>query len=483
MKVGVLPEVMGVATKQEATANNPRLLLLFSALIVMAFSRGSPLVSVAALLLAAVATGVALMHPSAELKGNWQRRAEWVLVLSLLLTGLFVTAALLARAFAAQGSPAWEAVVAVYTIFGLAGALLFFQRSPQMNWAFALFLLVHTAIAVAFLRSSPALIDVEVFLRNAAVAVLHGQNPYAMTIPNIYPPKLAEQFYGPGVVIDGRVTSGFPYPPFTLLVAIPGHLLGDVRYGQLIAMLVTALILRRLATDRVGRAVAVLGVAAPTAIPVLTLAWTEPTLVALLACLVLALERRRYAIAAAFLGLFLVSKQYVVIVIPLVWLIRHWLTRRTILIGLGLGAAVTLPFFVVDPSAFWKAIVEFQLIQPFRSDSVSLLVSSVNTFGWPPPWTYSVLPLAGGGLTAMALARRAPRTPAAFAAAVGLTLLVTILLSKEAFMNYYYLVSGAFLIAAVTWPTQQPLTGPEQPRPPTTVPMKIREIETTMNYR
>ena len=157
---------------------------------------------------------------------------------------------------------------------------------------------------------------------------------------------------------------------------------------------------------------------------------------------------------AVFLGLFLVSKQYVVIAIPVIWLICQRLTRRMISISLGVAIAVTLPFFLADPAAFWKAIVEFQLVQPFRADSLSLLVSSVNTFGWPPPWTYGVLPLLGGGLTAIALALRAPRTPAAFAAGVGLTLLVTILLSKQAFMNYYFLVSGAFLIAAVAWPMQ-----------------------------
>ena len=133
-----------------------------------------------------------------------------------------------------------------------------------------------------------------------------------------------------------------------------------------------------------------------------------------------------------------------------------------IFVGLGVATAVTLPFVLVGPAAFWRAIVEYQLIQPFRSDSISLLVSSVNTFGWPPPWTYGVLPFVGGGLTAIALALRAPRTPAALAAGIGLTLLVTILLSKQAFMNYYFLVSGAFLIAAVDWPTQQPLTPPEQ---------------------
>jgi len=163
---------------------------------------------------------------------------------------------------------------------------------------------------------------------------------------------------------------------------------------------------------------------------------------------------------AVFLGLFVVSKQYVVIAIPIIWLIRQWLTRRVILISVGVAAVATLPFFLIDPAAFWKTIVQYQLIQPFRADSVSLLVSSVNTFSWPPPWTYGALPLLGGGLTALAVALRAPRTPAAFAAGVGLTLLVTILLSKQAFMNYYFLVSGAFLIAAVAWPTRPEPTNP-----------------------
>jgi hypothetical protein len=463
MKPGVLPVVVGVAQKREATANSPRVLLLFSALMVMIFASaapGSPITSVVALLVAAVAAAVALLRPTAVRGGDWQRRAEWMLVVSLLLAGLILTSAVLARAFADLASPLWLTVVAIYAILGLAGALMLSRRLPHIKWAFTLFLLVHVAMTVAFLRSSPAAIDVAVFLRDGSVAVLHGHNPYAMTIPNIYPPQLTELFYGPGVVINGRVTSGFPYPPIALLVAVPGHLLGDVRYGQLIAMLVTVLVLRRLASDRVGRAAAVLGVAAPMAIPMLSGAWTEPTLVALLACLILALERRRAVFVGVLLGLFLVSKQYVVIVIPLIWLIRQWLTRRAILIGLGLAAAITLPFFLINPAAFWKAIVEYQLIQPFRSDSISLVVSSVNTFGWPPPWTYAVLPLAGGGLTALALALHAPRTPSAFAAAVGLTLLVTILLSKQAFMNYYFFVSGAFLIAAVAWPTQQPLRRP-----------------------
>ena len=462
MSLGTHSTAEKTRKKWDATANASRLLLLFSALLVMTFTRGAPAhaFALAALVVAALATGVALLHPTALRDLVRLSRAELTLIGTLLLAGLVFSAGTLALALADLASPLWLSVIAVYTFLGLAAALPLARRLPSMKWAFPLFLIAHTVTTVVFLRWSPAAIDVQVFLHDGAIAVLHGHNPYAMTFPNIYPSQLSDLFYGPGVVMNGRITSGFPYLPVSLLVAIPGQLLGDVRYSQLIAMIVTALVLRRLASDQVGRAAAVLGVASVSAIPVLNGAWTEPTIVALLACLVLALDRRRYSFVAVFLGLFLVSKQYVVIAIPVIWLICQRLTRRMISISLGVAIAVTLPFFLADPAAFWKAIVEFQLVQPFRADSLSLLVSSVNTFGWPPPWTYGVLPLLGGGLTAIALALRAPRTPAAFAAGVGLTLLVTILLSKQAFMNYYFVVSGAFLIAAVAWPTHPEPTNP-----------------------
>ena len=464
MSLGAHSTAEKTRKKRDATANASRLLLLLSALLVMtATGRGlSPTpAALMALAVAALAAGVSLLHPIAVRDLVRLRRAELTLIGTLLLAGLVFSAGTLALALADLASPLWFSVIAVYTFLGLAAALPLARRLPSMKWAFPLFLFAHTVTTVVFLRGSPAAIDVQVFLHDGAIAVMHGHNPYAMTFPDIYPSQLSDLFYGPGVVVDGRITYGFPYLPVSLLVAILGQLLGDVRYSQLIAMIVTALVLRRLASDQIGRAAAVIGVASVSAIPVLNGAWTEPTLVALLACLVLALERRRYSFVAVFLGLFIVSKQYVVIAIPTIWLIREWLTRRVILISVGVAAVATLPFFLIDPAAFWQAIVQYQLVQPFRADSVSLLVSSVNTFSWPPPWTYGALPLLGGGLTALAVALRASRTPAAFAAGVGLTLLVTILLSKQAFMNYYFLVSGAFLIAAVAWPTHpEPTSAP-----------------------
>jgi len=420
--------------------------------------------------MAAVLTGAALIRPNVVGDLGRERRAARALVGTLLLAGLALTAGVLARTITELKSPAWFAVIAGYAILGLAAALPSARRLRHGKWTFTLFLAVHTGMTVALLRSSPAHIDVEVYLREGLVALFHGHNPYAMTVPNIYPSPLKELFYGPGGVVNGRVQGGYPYLPFALLAAIPGFLLGDVRHSQLIAMVVTALVLRRLAWDPIGRAAAVLGVASVSAIPMLTGAWTEPASVALMACLVLALERRRHAFAALSLGLLLVSKQYFVVAIPIIWLIRQWLNRRMILIALGAAAAVTLPLFLVDPATFWKAIMGIQGA-PLRPDSVSLLVSSVKEFGWPPPWTYGVLPVLGGGLTAITLTLRAPRTPPAFAASVGLTLLVTILLNKQAFMNYYFFVSGALLIAAVAWPeptadaTSEPASAPLDAQP------------------
>ena len=51
-------------------------------------------------------------------------------------------------------------------------------------------------------------VDVCVFQRDAADALLAGRNPYAITFPDPYGP--ARGLYGEGVVKDGRTTWGYP---------------------------------------------------------------------------------------------------------------------------------------------------------------------------------------------------------------------------------------------------------------------------------
>ena len=69
------------------------------------------------------------------------------------------------------------------------------------------------------------------------------------------------------------------------------------------------------------------------------------------------------------------------------------------------------------------------------------------------PRFFGALPIATGLVVAVALALRLRPGIESFTLAVGLSLLATILLSKQAFMNYYLFVGGAFLIAGL-WSTR-----------------------------
>jgi len=311
-----------------------------------------------------------------------------------------------------------------------------------------LFVTIHAILLARGIPGWTNFIDVWVFLTDSASALLHLRNPYALTFVNIYGPAAEGRIYGAGVIVDGRISYGFPYPPFSALWAVPGYLLGDVRISGLLALTILAVALAGRQMSRWSRLLAVLVVLAPGEIFVITDAWTEPSIVALLGLSIWAMHRGHFGWAAVLLGIFFSSKQYLAVALPCLWLLRPLATRRNIALLVSSGLAVTLPLALVDPYSFWRAVVQWQLIQPFRPDSLSLLVSSVQQFGWPSPSVYSVLPVFAGVLVAVVFSYTTRPGPAQFAVGVGLSLLVTILLSKQAFINYYFLVGGAFLLAA-----------------------------------
>jgi uncharacterized membrane protein len=192
----------------------------------------------------------------------------------------------------------------------------------------------------------------------------------------------------------------------------------------------------------------VVALAGPGSVLVVTQGWTESVVVMLLGLVAYATYRGHAALGAAALGLLCVSKQYVVVILPCLFLLRPWLTRRKAAVAGATAALCTAPFILVNTSAFWHSIVEFQLAQPFRPDSVSLLVWSVITFGWPPPAVFGVLPIVAGLATAVAVTRIAPSNMPSFISGVGLSVLAMVLFSKQGHPNYYFLVGMALLIAS-----------------------------------
>ncbi|WP_428940778.1 hypothetical protein [Fontivita pretiosa] len=339
---------------------------------------------------------------------------------------------------------------AIVVALGAVAAIGFAPRRRVVVAAFALLLATHAAIGAWKIRTAPQpRIDVFIFHTHAIDALARGVNPYAITFPNIYEPQTWT--YGPGIVRDGRLQFGFPYPPIVLLYTAPAQLLaGDFRYAYLLAMLVCGVLVAAIARfSRNGLLLAALFLFTPRTFYVLEMGWTEPLSAMLLAAAVLAAFRRP-GLTPLALGLWVACKQYLplaLLVVPLLYRPSTPARRviRDLLIALLVGGVVTLPAALWGPAAFWRSAVTLQLHQPYRADSLSLLAWWGST---RPGFSGPVWPaFALAGVAVLATLWRAPRGPGAFAAAVALVLLVFFAFNKQAFANYYYLVIAALCIS------------------------------------
>jgi hypothetical protein len=308
-------------------------------------------------------------------------------------------------------------------------------------------LLAHFFLGVWLIHASPnPSIDVYVFQRDSSNALLHGQNPYAITFPDIYG---ASPFYGPGVSVGGRVLYGFPYPPLSLLLALPAHVFaGDYRYSQLVAMLVAAGFMAYARPGRVGAIAGALFLFTCRVFFVLEQGWTEPFVVALLAaCVFFAIRFPRPL--PYLLGLFLAVKQYLVFAVPLTFLVLPRPIDRQALLrfvakAAAVGALVTLPFVIINPMAFWRDVVAWQTVQPFRAEALSYLAWWAQGHVDHPPTSLAFIT----AFVVLGLALwRAPRTPGGFAAAVAAVFATFFAFNKQAFCNYYFFVIGALCVA------------------------------------
>jgi hypothetical protein len=285
-------------------------------------------------------------------------------------------------------------------------------------------------------------IDVDVFQREGVAALVRGENPYRLTFPLIYPDEHA---YGPGLVKDGRVLFGFPYPPLALLMALAGQLAaGDYRVAQLAALAGAGLLVAFMRPGRAALAAEALLLFTPRALFLLENGWTEPFAVLFFTGAVFLAVRGRPG-AAVLLGLAWAAKQYVVLGAPLAFLL--WRGReawRRLAVAGAVAAAVTLPLALWDFGEFFRSVVRLQFHQPFRGDSLSYLAAVHRAFGVEPP---VALAFAAFALACVFALGRGARSPRGFAAGTALAFLAFFAFNKQAFGNYYSFALGALAAA------------------------------------
>lgn len=375
-----------------------------------------------------------------------------VLAMGVLLTSVTLAQLLVALGFGQRSVPAL--LLGVGALVTALGAVM----RPRAIW---LHLVVTAALHVVWIRGVDSDIDVGYFVRDSTAALMDGRNPFSLTFPNPYTAAESSQYWAPELVDGDRITIGFPYLPGALLGYLPGHLLGEVRLASVAALLVAVALVWRLTTEPVGRILVAALPLSPLALLVTTQYWVEPLIVLGVALMAWAVRRGSRSWGAVALVALLTVKQYAVIWLPLERVVRRRLGVRTLAWGVGVSAVLVGGAFLSEPSGFWRSVVTAQFVQPYRPDSISLAVDLVDA-GLPiPVAALSVCSLlAGLGIAAWVRAT-APANATWLVLGLGLSLLGTVLLSKQAFTNYYFVVTACTVFGVALWPTDHGRASPE----------------------
>ena len=322
-------------------------------------------------------------------------------------------------------------------------------RASLIKARFLLLLACFLLMGVAVLKASPRpWVDVWVIQQGGAEALRHGVNPYAASYPNIYGAQTAKML-APELLVRGRIAA-YPYPPLTVLLNLLALVLfGDIRYALLFLMAFAAFFLARAAKSATGELAALFILFQPRTFFVLEQAWTEPLVLACFAGAALAVASRKSPlVTGAALGLLAASKQTsLFLLLPLAFVLPPPGRRKPLLVAALVAALLLLPFALWDPPGFFRGLVRMQLWQPFRDDSLSLSALAAHL----RPGDYSALSAVGLTLAAALFAfclRGGIDLPLATSAAAAAWLL-TLLLNKQAFCNYYWLAAGLLCAAAV----------------------------------
>lgn len=337
---------------------------------------------------------------------------------------------------------------------------------------FPLCLAASLALGVWTIRTSPnPFIDVFTVHKEAIDALLKGGDPYRISFPNLYPPEMARVFYNPEALIGNRVAFGYPYPPASLLLVVPGQLLlNDYRYAELALLVGAAALIGWSRRGLVAKLAACLLLTTPRVWFVIEQGWTEPVGIFLLALTVFLLIRQSIPAGAAA-GLMVVTKQYLgfagLAVIRLAFYRpQRWLW--TAVAGVGAAALITLPMALDHPNAFVRNVVWLQTLEPFRMDSLSFVSWAARAGFGRGSYLWAVGAALIAAVASLLLTRN---SVSGFAAAVAVTTFSMFVFGSKAFCNYYFFVIGALCttVAAYAAPAPAGNDGPDTATPlPTT---------------
>lgn len=276
----------------------------------------------------------------------------------------------------------------------------------------------------------------------AASALEDGENPYSDAVR--YPD-------GSPTAEEGAFLEGYSYPPVALWAyALTAWLTGDPRWLNLVAwagvMVVLLWRLYRTRPDWVVLFALVLAVSPAWRLIVFS-GWTEPLTIGLLVAAACA-WRRSPVVSGILLGLALASKQYMILLAPLLLLHRDPNQVRRLVPAGAIAFATLVPYAWWDLGLLIDRLVLRPLSIGHRPDTQSL-TGLLERVGLSPD-----IPVVVAIVAAIAMswaASRTPRGPDTFLLAAAQVLGVFFLLSLG-FANYWFLAAGLLVAGAAFVP-------------------------------
>ena len=312
-------------------------------------------------------------------------------------------------------------VVSVWLMVGL----------PRRDLVTYAAIVVMSAAGMAMVISSPRpLIDVWYMLQSSGRALSHGQNIYTIR-------------WTTGVSYEQ--SNGFAYLPGAAVLLWPFHaVFGDVRYGLLAAMTVTAILLARVRAHSPVVILAAFVMLYPKAMFGLEQSWVDPLVLCALCTAAYAVVRGRTAgpWSPWPSGWFANNRRGLCCPWPSSGRTSGGAEPRFSAMGAG---TFMLPWIVTAPQAFYRGVVTYNLDLPARLDSLSLFTSAL-LHGWSPG--LGVLLVATLGAIGLVI-WRLPRDTYGFLLGSAVVMAVFNLTNKQSFFNEWALAAGLALAALV----------------------------------
>jgi len=263
--------------------------------------------------------------------------------------------------------------------------------SGRKGWLVVLLLLLLALVPrLVLMVLLPPGSDVYYVDSEAARVMASGQNPYDHTFATIPPalatPGAAHVFaYLPFTAIPPALatpgaTHIFAYLPFTVIYLVPFYLMGDIRFGLVVADMLIGYCIYSIGGGRRSAVASILFLFAPFSILLSTVYVSNLLIGVLFVSLFFVLEKRsRSRAGAVALGIALATSLLIWLVFPFV-AYRYVRTGRWVLalLAASIAGIIVLPFVVATgPSNFVYEALTFQFTRPTLP-----LVSYIEPLGY-----------------------------------------------------------------------------------------------------